>query len=217
MSVAVAYLRVSTKEQGRSGLGLEAQRATIERVAAAENIKILDWFTEVQSGAGHVDVMGKRPQLAAALNLAKQKGCQIIVAKLDRLSRNVHFISGLMVENVDFRCCDLPPEAPKFMLHIFAVLAEWERDQISERVRRALTAAKARGTRLGSGSPKRGASVVSARTAGIWKERYKDALAYAGAGTLREIAARLNASGVTRPSGAPWDAASVLRLKRRCA
>lgn len=203
---AVAYCRVSTQEQGRSGLGLEAQRATIERIAKTEGIDVAAWFTEVQTGKGDDS---KRPQLQAAMAKARELGAPVMVAKLDRLSRNVHFISGLMVEGVAFRCCDLPPEAPKFMLHIFAVLAEWERDMISERTKAALAAARVRGVKLGSpGRDQRAAQRALAQIEA-------PLLMAAGTGTLQQRAERLNRQGYVTATGKPFRGTTVQRMDRR--
>jgi len=145
----IGYCRVSTREQGQSGLGLEAQRAAIESWATRENIAMINWFTEVQSGKG-ADAMERRPQLAEALRQAKKLKAPVVVSKLDRLSRDVHFISGLMSNRVEFIVTELGRQADPFVLHLFAALAEKERQLISERTRAGLVAAKARGVKLGS-------------------------------------------------------------------
>lgn len=217
MTDAVAYLRVSTREQGKSGLGLEAQRATIERVAAQEFYPVVQWYTEVQSGKGFDDMLEKRPQLMAALAHAEKIGGVVIVSKLDRLSRDVHFISGLMVRGVEFRCCDLPPEAPKFMLHIFAVLAEWERDRIAERTKEGLAAAKEiRGRKLGSHHPERGGAVTALLRKAAAAEYAARIMPYiVGDCTLTEHAKRLNAAGFRTPQGKPFTRLSVARVIKR--
>lgn len=149
-SPAVAYLRVSTREQGRSGLGLEAQEAAILAFAAREGMTVTAWYREVESG-GHVsDTLAKRPQLAAALEAARKQRAPVLVSKLDRLSRSVHFIAGLMVQRVEFVVCELGRQTDPFMLHLWAALAEKERALISQRTTAALQALKARGVRLGS-------------------------------------------------------------------
>jgi DNA invertase Pin-like site-specific DNA recombinase len=170
MPDAIAYLRVSTAEQGRSGLGLEAQQATIERYAKSEGLTVSEWFTEVQSGKRVSDTLHERPQLAAALKIGKERKIPIIVAKLDRLSRSVHFISGLMEQKVEFICCDRGRQMDPFRLHIDAAFAEEERRRISIRTKDALAALKARGVKLGrpaKGPPKirgkRGAPVGGKR------------------------------------------------------
>src|SRR6185312_403955 len=145
MKPALAYIRVSTQKQGRSGLGLEAQTATIERVSAAEGFRVIETYQDVESGS-----KDDRPALMQALARAKLLGCPIIVAKLDRLSRDVHFISGLMKEQVEFITGDLGRQADPFTLHIYAAFAERERKMISDRTRAAMAAAKARGQTFGN-------------------------------------------------------------------
>jgi len=134
---AIAYFRVSTKRQGRSGLGIEAQREAVQRFAEAEGYTILGEFTEVETGKGS-DALETRPQLATAIHQASQRNCPVLVAKLDRLSRDVHFISGLMRHRTRFVVTELGPDADPFMLHLYAALAEKERTLISERTKAAL-------------------------------------------------------------------------------
>ena len=153
MKIAIAYTRVSTAEQGRSGLGLEAQRAAIEAFAAREEITITAWFAEVQSGKRISDTLTERPQLSAALAASKAAGAPVLVSKLDRLSRDVHFISGLMAHKVPFLVAELGADVDPFMLHLFAALAEKERAMISQRTKAALAALKARGVKLGPKRP----------------------------------------------------------------
>ena len=148
MHSIVAYLRVSTQKQGASGLGLEAQRQAISRFAEAERYQIADTFTEVETGKG-ADALERRPQLAAAIKAARKAKCPVVVSKLDRLSRDVHFISGLMAQRVPFIVTELGADTDPFMLHIYAALAEKERRLISERTKAGLAAAKARGVKLG--------------------------------------------------------------------
>lgn len=150
---AVGYRRVSTQEQGISGLGLEAQREAIDRFAAGEGIAIVEWFTEVESAKG-ANALDRRPQLAAALKHAKKLKVPIVVSKLDRLSRDVHFISGLMSNRVEFIVTELGRQADPFVLHVYAALAEKERQMISQRTKAGLAAAKARGTLLGGAARK---------------------------------------------------------------
>lgn len=153
MKIAVAYTRVSTAEQGRSGLGLEAQRAAITAFAEREGITICGWFSECQSGKRISDTLAERPQLAAALEASRTSGAAVLVSKLDRLSRDVHFISGLMVHKVHFIVTELGTDVDPFMLHLFAALAEKERAMISQRTKAALAALKARGVKLGPKRP----------------------------------------------------------------
>ena len=131
---AVSYIRVSTQKQGRSGLGLDAQRAAITRFAAAEDFEIVETFVEVETGKG-ADALDRRPQLAAAINAARRAKGRIIVAKLDRLSRDVAFICDLMAQRVPFIVTELGADADPFMLHIYAALAEKERALISARTK----------------------------------------------------------------------------------
>jgi DNA invertase Pin-like site-specific DNA recombinase len=144
-------LKVSTRKQGTSGLGLEAQRDAIARFAGAERCDVVDTFTEVETGKG-ADALERRPQLAAALKVARKLKCPIVVSKLDRLSRDVHFISGLMAQRVPFIVTELGADTDPFMLHIYAALAEKERRMIGERTRAGLAAAKKRGVRLATRS-----------------------------------------------------------------
>jgi DNA invertase Pin-like site-specific DNA recombinase len=216
----VLYIRVSTSQQGRSGLGIEAQRETLARFAEAEGFEVLREFVEVETGKGS-DALDRRPQLSAALAAARKAKCHVAVAKLDRLSRDVHFISGLMVHRVPFLVAELGPDVDPFVLHLFAALAEKERSLIATRTRQALKAAKARGVTLGN--PKlaeaRGNAVEAVRAAAdrhaanvlpIIREAQK-----AGATTLREIADVLNARGVSTARGGQWHATSVRNMMAR--
>jgi len=145
----VSYIRVSTATQGRSGLGIEAQRAAIARFAQAEGLTIVAEHVEIETGKGS-DALDRRPKLREALAEARKAKASIVVAKLDRLSRDVHFISGLMSQRVPFIVAELGAEADPFMLHIYAALAEKERAMISERTTSALARAKDRGVVLGN-------------------------------------------------------------------
>src|SRR6202789_4509603 len=149
MRPMISYLRVSTAQQGKSGLGIEAQRSAMSAFANANDFEIVGEFVEFESGKGS-DALDRRPQLAAALAKAKRLGCPVGVAKLDRLSRDVAFISGLMSQRVAFIVAELGADADPFMLHLFAALAEKERAMISSRTKSALSAAKAKGVRLGN-------------------------------------------------------------------
>jgi DNA invertase Pin-like site-specific DNA recombinase len=143
----VVYLRVSTARQGQSGLGLRAQNFAVEQLAKSRNATIVAEYVETESGR-----KSDRPQLAKALAEAKKQGCTLVVAKLDRLARNVSFISSLMESGVEFIACDIP-SANRLVLHIMAAVAEEEARLISERTKTALAAAKARGVKLGSARP----------------------------------------------------------------
>jgi DNA invertase Pin-like site-specific DNA recombinase len=150
MSVnVVAYYRVSTQKQGRSGLGLDAQRAAIRRFAEDECLTISAEYIEIETGKG-ADALERRPELAKALKAARKDKCAVVVAKLDRLSRDVAFIATLMTQRVPFIVAELGRNADPFMLHIYAALAEQERRMISERTRQALAAARERGVVLGN-------------------------------------------------------------------
>src|SRR4029077_1308884 len=124
--------RTGGDKQGKSGLGIEAQKQALERFAAAEGFELGRVCVEVETGKGS-DAIDRRPQLAAALKEARRQRCSIVVAKLDRLSRDVHFISGLMVHRVPFLVADLGPDVDPFILHLFAALAQKERALISKR------------------------------------------------------------------------------------
>lgn len=143
----IGYIRVSSAQQGKSGLGIEAQRETLAHFAAAEGFTLVREFIEVETGKG-ADALERRPQLAAALAEARRAKCPVVVAKLDRLSRDVHFISGLMAHRVQFIVAELGPDVDPFILHLYAALAEKERSMIATRTRDALAAAKARGVVL---------------------------------------------------------------------
>jgi|EndMetStandDraft_5_1072996.scaffolds.fasta_scaffold42422_3 DNA invertase Pin-like site-specific DNA recombinase len=150
MSVnVIAYYRVSKPKQGRSGLGLEAQRAAVMRFAADERLTVSAEHVEIETGVG-ADALERRPELAKALKEARKDKCAVVVAKLDRLSRDVAFIAGLMTQRVPFIVAELGMNADPFMLHIYAALAEQERRMISERTRQALAAARDRGVVLGN-------------------------------------------------------------------
>ena len=160
MKAAIGYVRVSTTQQGKSGLGLDAQRATIEAFAFGNGLKVIEWHQDVESGS-----IDERSALTAALTRAKLLGCPVVVAKLDRLSRDVHFISGLMANGVEFIVPEFGRQADPFVLHIFAALAQKEREMISVRTKAALAAAKARGVILGNPrlKPHPGSAVTAAR------------------------------------------------------
>ena len=216
----IAYCRVSTARQGRSGLGLDAQREAVARFAAAEGFEITREFVEVETGKGS-DALQRRPELAAALAEARRRKCPIAVAKLDRLSRNVHFISGLMEHRVPFLVTELGRDVDPFMLHIYAALAEKERRLISQRTKAALRAAKARGVRLGNPQLAEAQSVGAARVR-AQADRFAAAVLpvireaqSAGATSLRAIADVLNARGVRTARGGKWAATQVRDILRR--
>jgi DNA invertase Pin-like site-specific DNA recombinase len=221
MKSAVSYLRVSTQQQGKSGLGLEAQRAAVEQFASANGFKIEAEFAEIETGKGS-DALERRPQLAAALADAKRRGAHILVAKLDRLSRDVHFISGLMAKRVPFIVCALGPSVDPFMLHIYAALAEQERSMISQRTRAALAAAKARGVRLGNPvnlpeASKRGGETTERAAIAFAKNVLPiiQSIRAAGVESWSGIAGALNNRGVKSARGCAWNPTMVQRVCRR--
>lgn len=147
----VAYYRVSTQKQGNSGLGLEAQENAVANHLKENDCELMAAFTEIETGKG-ANALEKRPQLRSALNLCRKSGATLIIAKLDRLARNVHFVSGLIESGCDFIASDMP-HANKVMIQMHAVMSEWERDQISLRTKNALRVAKQRGIVLGVSGP----------------------------------------------------------------
>lgn len=216
----IAYYRVSTVKQGRSGLGLEAQREALARFGATEGFEIVREFVEIETGKG-ADALDRRPQLAAALAEARRRRCAVGVAKLDRLSRDVHFISGLMAHRVPFLVAELGSDVDPFILHLFAALAEKERAMISTRTREALSRAKARGVKLG------GPKLAQARKAAVKiiktnADRHAAnvlpiirEIQRAGAKSLRAIAEALNARGVATARGGRWQGMTVSNVLAR--
>jgi DNA invertase Pin-like site-specific DNA recombinase len=206
----IAYYRVSTPSQGRSGLGLEAQRKAVVQFARSEGLEPVEEFIDIETGKG-ADALEKRPQLAAALRKAKKLNAPIVVAKLDRLSRDVHFISGLMSQRVPFIVAALGRNVDPFMLHIYAALAEKERALISERTKVALQAAKERGVQLGNqAQADANKAAAAARDAQLrpiletmWEMPY------------RHIADELTDRGIPAPRGGAWNAMSVMRAMKR--
>jgi DNA invertase Pin-like site-specific DNA recombinase len=210
MKPAIAYIRVSTQQQGKSGLGVEAQGEALLRFADANGYLISQIFTEVETGKG-ADALDKRPQLKAALEAAKALSAPVLVAKLDRLSRDVHFISGLMTKRVPFIVCALGLNVDPFMLHIYAALAEKERAMISERTVAALAAAKERGVKLGGPN----GCAVQKNRAQAFAESLRPVLAEIDHLSSRAIAAHLNERGITTSTGGAWQSETVLRLINR--
>lgn len=209
----VAYYRVSTAQQGQSGLGLEAQRDAVMRYLSAGGWPPLAEFTEVETGKGS-NALDRRPQLQAALAFAKKHKAILIIAKLDRLARNVHFVSGLMETGVPFVAADRPGADP-FQIHLEAALAEREAKMVSDRTKAALAAAKARGQVLGANgrvlAEKHKADAL-ARIAPV-ADRLR-ALRADGL-SLRRIADTLNREGIPSPGGASWGAVNVQRALAR--
>lgn len=214
----VVYTRVSTQEQGRSGLGLEAQQRDIEIFLTSYSDvpwEIVGAFLETESGADD-----DRPELTKALALARKTGAELLVAKLDRLSRKVSFLARLLDDrSLRVRVASMP-HADKFQLHIYAALAEQERDFISTRTKAALAAAKARGVKLGGdrvGALDK-ANAAKAVVAGEFAARINELV-----GPMREtmslaaIAAALTRQGLTAPAGGKWTAKAVSRVLERAA
>ena len=211
----IGYFRVSTAEQGRSGLGLEAQTSAVDAYLAHTGGTLLDTYTEVESGGDNA-----RPELAKALKRARLTNGTLLVAKLDRLSRSVAFISTLMESSVKFRAADMP-EANELTLHLMAAMAQHERKMISERTRAALAAAKARGVVLGNPRLEavRNADTAAANTA---RTRLADQFAHDMAEVIEEIpgslqhrANVLNERGFRTRRGKAWTAAAVRNVLRR--
>jgi DNA invertase Pin-like site-specific DNA recombinase len=221
MERTVAYLRVSTQRQQRYGLGIEAQRATIARFADAECLTIIGEFVEAETGKG-ADALDRRPQLAAALSAARTAKCCVLVSKLDRLSRDVAFVSGLMAQRVPFIVAELGRDADPFMLHLYAALAEKERRLISERTKAALVAKRASGARLGNPSNILAAGAlgrqVQVTTADDFVARLLpvvEAIRKTGATTLEAMSCALNHRGIKSARGAQWHVSSVSNLLKR--
>lgn len=221
MRQVVSYMRVSTAQQGKSGLGIEAQRAALARFIEAEGCEVIGEYVEVETGKG-ADALDRRPQLAAALAAARKGKAAVLVAKLDRLSRDVAFISDLMARRVPFIVAELGADADPFMLHLYAALAEKERHLISDRTRSALAAKKAQGVKLGNP-----VNLAAAGAKGAETQR-ADADAFAanvlpvvreiqasGLSTPRAIADTLNARGIRTARGGAWHDSTVRNLLAR--
>jgi DNA invertase Pin-like site-specific DNA recombinase len=209
MRPAIAYIRVSTARQGKSGLGLEAQQAALARFAELEEFDIVQTFSEAESDKHDDD---KRPALAEALAAARQQAAPIIVAKLDRLSRDVHFISGLMKHRVSFIVAELGADTDPFMLHLYAALAEKERALISRRTKDALAAAKARGVKLGGLNAK---GIANMEAAADFAEQMRPVFAKLAGLSARAVAATLNERGIKSAAGGTWHASQVIRVRER--
>lgn len=217
----ISYLRVSTARQGASGLGLEAQREAVGRYLDGGSWSLFKEIVEVESGK-----RSDRPQIAEALRLCRLHKATLVIAKLDRLARNVHFISSLMESGVDFVACDFP-EANRLTVHILAAVAEHEAVMISTRTKAALDAARARGVSLGGlrGEASRMSTIavkgarksalVRNESAKKWRTDLLPVMAELrsrGAHSLRELARELNGAGLTTARGGKWTATQVQRV-----
>jgi len=218
---AIAYYRVSTQRQGRSGLGIDAQRYAVQRFAEAECFDLIDEIVEIETGKGP-DALDRRPRLTEALATARRERCPVIVAKLDRLSRDVAFISGLMAQKIPFIVAELGADADPFMLHLYAALAEKERRLISERTRAALAQRKAKGTRLGNqtnpaeaASRGRAISIAEANRFAAKLLPVIESLQRAGITSYRGIAEALNGRGIRTARGGTWQVSNVRNLMAR--
>jgi DNA invertase Pin-like site-specific DNA recombinase len=211
MKPAIAYIRVSTGKQAKSGLGLEAQQEALAKFAEVEGYSLLKTFEEVETGKG-ADALDRRPQLSAALQMAKKHDAPVVVAKLDRLSRDVHFISGLMQHRTPFIVAELGADCDPFMLHIYAALAEKERRLISRRTKDALAAKKAQGVKLGGlnagGIRKRDEALDRA-------EQLRPVFVELAGMSARAVAAALNDRKVPTPAGGAWHSVTVIRVMKR--
>lgn len=220
----VGYLRVSTDKQGQSGLGIEGQQRTVEAYAASCGCVLVATFVEVESGKRN-----DRPELAKAMAHARRVGATLLVARMDRLARNVSFVSALMESGVDFVACD-NPHANRLTIHILAAVAESEAEAISQRTKAALASYKARGGLLGASRPEcrnlddearqKGTEAASEARKQAAIDSYADLLpvvleSKAAGKTLAAIAGELNADGHTTRTGAAWSPVQVMRMLKR--
>ncbi|MEE2878741.1 MAG: recombinase family protein [Pseudomonadota bacterium] len=213
-----SYFRVSTKQQGKSGLGLEAQREAVRRHLVGNPDATVTEFVEVESGKRK-----DRPELAKALQLCRQTGAVLIIAKLDRLARNVAFVSSVMESGIEFVACD-NPQANRLTLHILAAVAEDEARRISERTKAALEVAKVRGVKLGGdrgyrpeGRPDEALKALKAKSetfAGTISPIIED-LRESGIYSLSAIAAELNQRGIRTARGGKWHASTIRNIERK--
>ena len=220
MQKFIGYFRVSTKRQGQSGLGLDAQRAAVTAYLGSTRGRLVAEFTEVEHGTRRGNT---RPQLASALAQCRIHGATLIIAKLDRLARNVAFVSHLMESGCEFTACDFP-QANRLTIHILAAVAEHEAEMVSTRTKLALAAAKRKGTALGGdrGNCRLICRKGNRRSAQVRSERAQrraadlrpmiDAIKTEGAVSLRQIAAGLNQRGIPTARGGQWSAVQVARI-----
>lgn len=216
----VAYYRVSTDRQGQSGLGLEAQQEAVKVFLNGGRWSLIGEFTEVESGARKK--LKNRPMMASALELCRKQKATLVVAKLDRLARDVQFISELLNSNVKFICADMP-EADRTFLQMMSVFAEYEGRRIGERTKAALDSLKRKGVKLGSPSPEKGSKVgveaIQAKAEDYAEQigpLVRDIIKKTGAQTLRDISEALSARGVLTPRGNTiWYPSQVSNLLKR--
>lgn len=212
MKKFIGYFRVSTSQQGMDGNGMTAQREIVRRFVEGQNGKLECEYSEVESGAHN-----GRPQLAAALDYCKRSKSVLVIAKLDRLGRNAEFLLSLQNSGVDFVCCDCP-NADKFTVGILALVAQRERELISERTRLGLAAAKTKGVKLGTPNPEKAvAAMVKANKTAKAEFTVKvlpviDEIRSAGVQTLQGIADCLNRRGIPSRSGKTWYPSSVRNI-----
>jgi DNA invertase Pin-like site-specific DNA recombinase len=217
---AIIYTRVSTTEQGKSGLGLDSQLAIVNEFCCAENYEVLAHYSETETGSGK-DALDKRPILAKALQHAKKEGAVLMVSKLDRLGRNVSFISALMEQRVNFIVTQLGKDADPFMLHLYAALSEKERNLISERTKAALKVLKDNGAKLGNKTNLDDARLLSnatnAEKAKDFALKVGDTIrSYRDQGlSMQAIADKLNELGINTARGGSWYASTVANILKR--
>ena len=206
----ICYYRVSTQRQGESGLGLEAQQRAVEAFLLRREEEVVAEFTEIESGRKNC-----RPKLSEAIALCRKKRATLIIAKLDRLARNVHFISGLMESGVEFLAVDQPTK-DRFMLHVQAAFAEEEARRISERTKAAMCSAKLRGVVIGETGRRRAVFLRSQATLGaeVYRE-HLEAILGTGKTTVRAVRDALNDLGVQSPGGGKWHIPNTARLMAR--
>lgn len=210
MMQAIAYRRLSKERKGKPVFGLDAQEAAIAAFCSSEGYSIASDFAEIETGKGY-DALERRPQLAAALAAAKKLKAPVIVAKLDRLSRDVAFIAGLMSQRVPFIVAELGPNVDPFMLHIYAAVAEKERRMIAQRTKDALRAAKARGVKLGNPEQAR----INCDDAQAFAEGLRETVWPYRNLASRRLARLLNMKGIKTREGKAWQSENTRRLVER--
>jgi len=215
MEKYVAYYRVSTAKQGRSGLGLEAQQEAVRQHLGEDAAQLVGSFTDIETGKGS-NALEKRPGLRAAVELAKRKKAVLLIAKLDRLARNVHFVSGLMETGVKFKCCDFPT-ADRTMIHIYAAMAEHEGRRISQRISEALKAKKDRGEPVGNAASLQPHNTARATAAADFAAKLRPTLTAFKAQnmTQRAMLEAMNHAGIKTPQGGQWGLVQLQRVLAR--